>query len=380
VSDQLISVRKLAGRYARELEVHRRRLVRPRRGLKKAIAFLSDSISGWSGELRSIAIEKHLEQFGWRLISVPPHLNLGQRQRIVSLDKPDLILLQQSRHPLNRPALYADVPIIFDADDADILDTRCFEAVTQCCRGSTSVIAGSRFLRDEFRAYNPNVAVIWTSTYIKEIAEARPVDQRAPVVTWAHSGPLDYVEESDFVREVLLRVARRTSFSFRLYGISEERKDAANDYVEPIRKAGVSVEVFPQMSYHSFVGSLGGVAVGLHPVCVASNPFSRGKSFGKLLAYLAADVPIVTSNAVDHPLFFTDEVNGMLVENDVDKWVARCERLITQPDLRRKIVAAARPEFLRRLTSQRAAELVAAQFDKALRLSKVSSIGSNLTS
>lgn len=51
------------------------------------------------------------------------------------------------------------------------------------------------------------------------------------------------------------------------------------------------------------------------------NPFSRGKSFGKLLAYLIADVAIVASNNVDHPLFFQDGVNGVLAPNDVDRWV-----------------------------------------------------------
>jgi len=309
-------------------------------------------------------------KFGWRLISVPPTLSLSQRRRIIEFDKPDLILLQQSRHPLNRPALYGDIPVIFDADDADILDTRCADTVIDCCRGSVSIIAGSRFLRDQFRVHNPNVAIVWTSTYIDHADKPIPADQRGPVLTWAPAGPLDYIEEAKFVRDVILQLARRTTFSFRLYGVAESRKQEADDYLEPMRKVGLSVQTFPQMSYPSFVQSLSSAAVGLHPVCTATNPFSRGKSFGKLLAYLAADVAIVTSNAVDHPLFFQDDVNGMLVANDVDQWVERCERLITIPDLRRKLVGAARLDFLRRLTSARAAELVAGQFDKAMHISR----------
>jgi hypothetical protein len=72
------------------------------------------------------------------------------------------------------------------------------------------------------------------------------------------------------------------------------------------------------------VRSLGSFAVGLHPVCT-NHAFSLGKSFGKLLAYLAADVAIVTSNAVDHPLFFTDGVNGTLVGDDLEAWALGCE-------------------------------------------------------
>jgi Glycosyl transferases group 1 len=372
MSDHSTSLRKIAGRFVREMQVHRRRLAHSARGLKKAVTFLSDSISGWSGELRSIALEPHLARFGWRLISVPPNLSLSQRRRIIGLDKPDLILLQQSRHPLNRPALYRDIPVVFDADDADILDSRCVDSVIECCRGSVSIIAGSRFLRDQFRIHNANVAVVWTSTYLEHVDGSIPANQRGPVVTWAHSGPLDYVEEAKFVRNVILKLARRAAFSFRLYGVAESRKQEVDDYLEPLRKIGLSVQTVAPMPYHAFVQSLGNVAVGLHPVCTATNPFSQGKSFGKLLAYLAADVAIVTSNAVDHPLFFKDNVNGMLLADDVDTWVERCERLINFPDLRQKIADAARADFRRRLTSVRAAELVAAQFDRALLLSNAS--------
>lgn len=56
------------------------------------------------------------------------------------------------------------------------------------------------------------------------------------------------------------------------------------------------------MRYRKFNSSLGRSAVGLQPVCL-SNPFSRGKPSGKVLAYLASDVAIVASNAVDHPQF-----------------------------------------------------------------------------
>lgn len=366
-----MSLRTWAVRHARELLIHRRRLTGSDRGLRKAIAFTSDSQTGFSGHLRAVALEPHLARLGWRLISVTPHLSLSQRRRILALDAPEVILLQQSRHPLNRPGLYAGTPCVFDADDADILDPRCTEAVIECCRGSAAIIAGSRFLADQFRPYHENVAVVWTGTYLRAIAGAKPVAQRDPVLTWAHSGPLGYPEEANLVREVLLRLARRTNFVFALYGVGEDQKQSAEEYLQPIRNAGVSVQTFPPMPYEPFFQSLGSVAVGLHPVC-PSSPFSRGKSFGKLLAYLAADVAIVTSNAVDHPLFFRDGVNGMLVDNSIETWVDRCEQLLTQPALRQRLVEAARSDFLSRLTSEKAAELVARQFERAVEFSKMS--------
>jgi glycosyltransferase involved in cell wall biosynthesis len=125
------------------------------------------------------------------------------------------------------------------------------------------------------------------------------------------------------------------------------------------------VETFDLMSYRRFVRSLDTVAVGLHPVCIR-NAFSQGKSFGKLLAYLAADVAVVTSNEVDHPLFFEDGRNGMLVPEDAESWVDRCERLLRDAEKRRRIVAEARSDYLRRLTTTRCATLVDRQLEKVL--------------
>ena len=362
-------MKRWAARHARELDIHLRRWIGPKGGSRKAVAFLSDTNSGFSGHLRASALAPHLAELGWRLLCVSPDLDLSQRRRVLAADRPELILLQQSRHPLNRPGLYGGIPCVFDADDADILDPRCTEAVIDCCRESAVVLAGSRFLADQFRPFNEDVSVVWTGTYLTRNEGAKPVEERGPLLTWAHSGPLGYPEEAKMIREVLIRLAARAKFSFDLYGISEGQKREAMEYLEPIREAGVPVRTFAMMPYERFCQSLGSAAVGLHPVSVASE-FSRGKSFGKLLAYLAADVAIVTSDAVDHPRFFRDGENGMLVPDDVDAWVDRCERLLMRPELRRRMVESARADFLRRLTTRRAAELVAEQFERAVAPSK----------
>ena len=298
---------------------------------------------------------------------MPSQLGLNQRLRIVKAERPDVILIQQSRHPLNRPSYYGGTPCVFDADDADILDPRCTDAVIECCRASASVIAGSRYLAGLFRPYNPNVEVVWTGTYLRPWSRSTPSAQRDPVVAWAHSEPLGYPAEADLVRKVVLRLAERNRFTFYVYGVRDEHQARSDDYLAPIQAAGVPVRVFRPMPYARFARTLNAVAVGLHPVCVSS-PFSRGKSFGKLLAYLAADVAIVASNAVDHPLFFRHGDNGMLAGDDVDSWVDCCERLLNDPAGRERIVEAGRVDFLRRLTTTRAAELVGLQLESSIGL------------
>jgi hypothetical protein len=246
---------------------------------------------------------------------------------------------------------------VFDADDADILDPNCRGSVIECCRDSVAVIAGSRFLADEFRPYNARVSIVWTGTYLGRSHRITPSQLRMPSVAWATTNPLGYSDEAKLVREVLIRLSQRTKFTYYQYGVSADQRHEVERFLAPIRRCGVPIRVFEPTTYKRFVRSLGSVAVGLQPVCVES-PFSRGKSFGKLLAYLAADVAVVASDAVDHPLFFQDGTNGVLVPNEIERWVDATALLLQDASLRARMVAQARADFLARLTTGVAAILV----------------------
>src|SRR5262249_58601733 len=107
---------------------------------------------------------------------------------------------------------------------------------------------------------------------------------------------------------------------FDLYGVDDG--PAAEPYLDPLRRAGMAVRTYPRLPYRTFIRTLSRATVGLQPVCTDS-PFSQGKSFGKVLAYLAANVPVVATDEVDHPVFFRDAENGFLVGNSVPEWVER---------------------------------------------------------
>ena len=265
--------------------------------------------------------------------------------------------LHQSRHPLNRPRYYPNIPCVFDADDADILDPRCRQDVIECCTDSVAVIAGSRFLANEFRLYNHQVKIVWTGTYLKPSARMVPSQLRLPSVAWATTDPVGMLHEAELVREVIVRLAQKVQFTFLLYGVRPDWQDAVEAYLAPIRRVGVPVQTIPPLPYKQFVRSLESVAVGLQPVCVESQ-FSRGRSFGKLLAYMIADVAIVASDAVDNPLFFRDGVNGVLAPNDVDRWVEGTTLLLQNPTQRSRMIANARSSLQARLTTEVSAQLV----------------------
>jgi hypothetical protein len=309
---------------------------------------------GQAGDLRVVSVARELRKLGWRAIVVPPWASLGDRLLLERVLKPDVILLQQTRDKFNDPNFYKHTPCVLDVDDADFIKTQT--RVGDICRTSKAVIAGNRFLAREFATYNANTSVIWTGTYLKRSRTAIPNGDRASIVTWAPSHPTSYTEEMAFLLEMLPTLAAKISFTFVMYGTAASAS-AATSFVESLKKAGVHVIGQPAMTYHHFVKSLEVAAVGLHPISPL-NPFSQGKSFGKLLAYMVAGVAVVTSNAVDHPLFFRHGESALLLGDDIDVWVDGCTELLRNPISRNAMAERAYLDMLERLTPVRAAQLL----------------------
>jgi hypothetical protein len=111
------------------------------------------------------------------------------------------------------------------------------------------------------------------------------------------------------------------------------------------------------MGYDQYIERVSEAAVGLQPICV-ENKFSRGKSFGKVLAYLAGQVAVVATDAVDHPLFFTDKTIGILSENAVESWATNIVSILRNPEVRAQIARKARQKFDCTMTTAYFAELL----------------------
>ncbi|MGD0388231.1 MAG: glycosyltransferase [Tepidisphaeraceae bacterium] len=359
-----VSFLRFAGHRYRELLAHFQRLSQPS-ARPRAVFFPSQMpAEGGSALLRAFNVAANLRPLGWRTTVVPPQCELVQRRRILRLEKPDLIVLQMQRHPLNRPSLYDGFPAVFDIDDADFLDPRCVQAVRECCQASRAVTAGSRFVADWCSQFNPNVTVLWTAA---PVPKARPIPRpqdRAPVLTWAQSVPDRYPAERELVGQIICNLARRgVKFEFWLYGVTDPTGIA--ELLSAAEQFAVPVKTHPFLPYPEFIDSLSHVAVGLQPIAVES-PFSRGKSFGKILAYLAADVAVVASDALDHPLFFRQGENGLLARS-LEDWITHTARLLQEPDFRRRLTDQAWQDFSQNLSIESAAQKMKTVFQTVLR-------------
>lgn len=343
-------------RRARDVGVLVATMARHRRSRPRVVVFASNPTSDPASNLRAWAMAPALRREGWRCTVVPPTLTLAERRRVLMFEAPDVILLQQSRHALNRPSLYPGFPCVFDQDDADYLDERCRAQIIECCELSRVVVAGSRGVAELLGPHSRDVRVLWTATPQPGVKAHSAPSERESVVIWAHGSPLGYDAEKELVRAVMLGVGERVEgVNFWLFGIdSPEQKAEAAAYLAPLRQAGVTCRTIEYLSYEDYLALVAEAAVGLQPVCVDANPYSQGKSFGKVLAYLVGEVPVVASDAVDHPLFFTTGENGFLADTHAE-WVDAVSRLLEEPALRDQVAAAAYTGFQARLTTEAAA-------------------------
>jgi glycosyltransferase involved in cell wall biosynthesis len=267
-------------------------------------------------------------------------------------ERPDVVLMQQTRHLLNQPQLYPDIPCVVDADDADYLDPRHHERIAAAAAAAAAVVGGNRFVAGCLGRHNPHHHVIWTCTPPTPPPPVPPAARR-PILAWAHASPLGYPVESKLVAAIVQQLAAATQFEFWLFGTNEAE---AAGYLAPLRAAGAVCRALPPMDYDEYLRTTGACAVGLQPVCV-ENEFSRGKSFGKLLAYLAGQVAVVASAAVDHALFFRGD-NGCVVDDRVESWVAAIRPLLADPAHRERVALAGHRDFCQRLTTDVHARLL----------------------
>ena len=351
----LRTLRRLFGRYARELVVLCSVFSRADQRFS-ALFMPSHGPQDGASNLRGYLIAQRLRILGWNASVCHPSLTLRQRRRIIRFLRPDVILMQMARHPLNRPSLY-EVPTVFDIDDADYVDPCQTANVVNAIEQSAAVIAGSQTVAEYCRQQNRNVHVVWTGTPVSNDV-MRPQVDRDRVVTWAALRPVLCPAEARFVHAVLRSLIKLTSdFRFLLY--CDDGSRAYETFADQFRKLGIDVETRPLFTkYSDFLESLDDAAVGLAPL-VDMSGFSAGKSFGKLLAYMDRGIPIVTHPVVDHPLFFENGSNGYMAES-ADDWALIIAGLLADPAQRQQIADAARIDLRRRLSTEEAARQVEA--------------------
>lgn len=321
------------------------RKLRPRRA--PTIAFLPAGGRHGAALLRIYNIAAVLRARGIDAQVLHWKFTLAQRRRRLAALCPDVVVMQGTRHPLNRPALYPEYRIVLDLDDADFHLDHLAPSVRAAMPLVMGVTAGSMYIADWCRrAGVRETHVVWTGAPVSALPR-RPQIARAPVVAWGQTRPMSYRHEADLVRHIMYQVAaRHPGTTLRLYDrCSGDDPAFAQSFAAP----GLTVEWYAQTGYKAFLHSLDDVSLGLAPLMPA-DPFCRAKSFGKLLAYLDRQVPVVASDFGEPRAFFTETI-GALCRTE-DDWVETILGLLSNTSARQSMADAGFVAFRNRLSAE----------------------------
>ena len=228
-------------------------------------------------------------------------------------------------------------PVVFDFDDAVMIRSRekrgTFRSRSRewkffrTLKVADAVLAGSSHLADLARPFNPHVHVVPTgvdvSSYpIKNYAEG---PQRPIRLVWVGSaGTLRFLMS----QHALFRRITEIWPEVRLRVICN-RFPEWDDV--PLEKVIWSSTIER--------GALSESDIGISPL--PDTPFTRGKCGFKLIQYMAAGLPIVTTPVGAHTEIVKDGLNGFFAEGQ-EEWLKAVGRLVEDRALRERFGLAGR--------------------------------------
>jgi hypothetical protein len=333
------------------------------RGLKRVLILVGEVAPGSAADLRAISYVAHLPANGWHGFVAHPALTLVWRKVLVAIYRPHALYMQKTRHPLNRPQLFPHLRTLIDVDDADMVDPARTALEIDCYRRATGLIAGNGHLANVFKQLNANVDLIWTSTYLKPTQRtAKRAPSRRRIIAWGAGDPTGYPQEAELVLAVALALSQAYDIELWIFG-ARPASPGFKALVDTYGEHQKMIRFIPHMPYADFVKELACVDVGLNPVCL-ENDYNTGKSFGKLLAYMLAGVPVVTTNCLDYPIFFKHLQSAALVGNTMDEWVHAISQLISDDALSMQLATQAQQDMELKLHTSVAARLTAKALDR----------------
>ena len=191
-------------------------------------------------------------------------------------------------------------------------------------RGAEAVMAGSAYLARYAEQFNDHVVVVPTVVDMARYSPA-PLRPQGSSLTVGWIGSPSTSEYLSVVIPALQRLAHRVSVKLIAVGS------------KPLSIPGVDVDVRP-WSEEREVQDLHEADVGIMPL--PDEPWARGKCAFKLIQYMAAGLPTVSS-PVGANREVVSEASGLFA-SDTEEWVEALERLHRDAALRRRMAAAGR--------------------------------------
>jgi glycosyltransferase involved in cell wall biosynthesis len=293
---------------------------------KKNILFISKGEHAASTRYRAIIYFDALRKNGWRPVHLTVHGTFSRFKLLHRAIQADVIVIL--RKTFSIPYLYllrlCSKHIVFDLDDAIFCRSNGFISRThmrrfaQVARRCQQIWAGNEYLAEAALRYNSATTVLPTSLEPEKytIKVTKPSDT-FDLVWIGSSSTRRYLEPA---LPLLEQLTERFPFL--------QLKIVA-DFDLP---SGQLRTIAIPWSEKEESEALASSHIGIAPL--PDNSWTRGKCGLKVLQYMAAGLPVVSSPVGVNRDIVEHEVTGFLAESP-DEWQVAIERLIRNPDLRR---------------------------------------------
>jgi len=294
---------------------------------KKKILFISKGAHAASTRYRALVYFNILETNGWHPVHMTARHNLLSRMRLLhrALSADVVVVLRKTfGNPFLRLLRICSKHLIFDLDDAIFCNSngsvsrRRENRFAQMARNCQQVWAGNLYLNEIAGRHNGSVITLPTSLTIdKYIVDTKKPDDHIDLV-WIGSGSTQrYLEEA---LPILERLADRLP-CLRLKIVA--------DFDLPSQRLNT---LAVRWSENRESKQLSSAHIGIAPM--PDNAWTRGKCGLKVLQYMAAGLPVVSSPSGVNGKIVEHGVNGFLAEG-LEEWQVAIGKLAPDPDLRK---------------------------------------------
>jgi glycosyltransferase involved in cell wall biosynthesis len=295
----------------------------------KTILFISKSDTSPSTRYRAFAYFDRLRADGWNPAHLSAHRSLRSRLEILRSAKAAdvVVLLRKTFGPfyiklLRRHSRY----LILDFDDAVFCKSDGSASKTRMLRFKRTVSlcdriwAGNLFLSSAAETYNARVSVLPTAIDPSKYEKTLDKPQKSFVIVWIGSKSTSKYLKAELPR--LEKLAERLK--------SIELKIVADFSLESDRLAISAVS----WSETTEAEALLSAHIGIAPM--PDNDWTRGKCGLKVLQYLAAGLPVISSPSGVNAEIIEHNAMGFLPRND-DEWFESVKKLMEDPKLIQKL-------------------------------------------
>ncbi|MBU4288133.1 MAG: glycosyltransferase family 4 protein [Proteobacteria bacterium] len=291
----------------------------------KRILFISKGENSASTRYRALAYFDSLRSKGWKPLHITAHAILPRVKLLGIAKQAEVVVILRKTFSL--PFLYllrlCSKNLVFDLDDAVFCRSdgepsksrqMSFEKVTSICE---QVWAGNLYLADMAGQYNKAVKILPTSLdYHKYLIEVEKNADYFDLVWIGSRSTQKYLKECLPVLESMAE------------NIPNLRLKIVADFDLPTKRLKT---VAVPWSDEVEAEALASAHVGIAPM--PDDPWTKGKCGLKVLQYMAAGLPVVSSPAGVNREIVQQSKTGFLAENP-DDWRQSINKLFSEPDLR----------------------------------------------